>query len=93
MSSRTLILAPSRYEPSARHAPHSHEEIHLSLVLRGALRFRWGVLEGPTEVYDADKDQLRFEIAGSGSVMTFRFDGAESAKTVEIGGGVVFTRR
>jgi CubicO group peptidase (beta-lactamase class C family) len=59
----------------------------------GALRFRWGVLEGPTEVYDADKDQVRFEIAGSGQVMTFRFDDAASAKTVDIGGGVVFTRR
>src|SRR5262245_63176603 len=35
---RTLILAPARYEPSARHAPHSHEELHLSLVLRGGLR-------------------------------------------------------
>jgi CubicO group peptidase (beta-lactamase class C family) len=62
-------------------------------VENGALRFRWGVLEGPTEVYDAEKDQLRFEVAGSGSVMTFRFDGGESAKAVDIGGGAVFTRR
>jgi hypothetical protein len=62
-------------------------------VENGALRFRWGVLEGPTEVYDADKDQLRFEVAGNGQVMTFRFDGAESAKAVDIGGGVTFTRR
>jgi CubicO group peptidase (beta-lactamase class C family) len=62
-------------------------------VENGALRFRWGVLEGPTEVYDADKDQLRFEIIGSGNVMTFRFDGGESAKAVDLGGGAVFMRR
>jgi hypothetical protein len=62
-------------------------------VENGALRFRWGVLEGPTEVYDADKDQLRYETAGSGQIMTFRFDDSESAKTIDIGGGVLFTRR
>ena len=34
---RTFILFPARYESSVRHAPHSHEEMHLSLVLRGGL--------------------------------------------------------
>ena len=33
-----VILVPSRYVPSERHAPHSHEEMHISLVLRGGLR-------------------------------------------------------
>jgi CubicO group peptidase (beta-lactamase class C family) len=61
-------------------------------VENGALRFRWGVLEGPTEVYDAEKDQLRLEIIGSGNIMTFRFDGGDVAKAMEMG-GISFTRR
>jgi AraC family transcriptional regulator len=38
MSPRTLILVPSRYAASLRHAPHSHEELQISFVLRGGLR-------------------------------------------------------
>lgn len=58
----------------------------------GALRYRWGVLEGPTEVFNADNDQLRLEIAGSGYPVAFRFDGPGSARTVEIL-GVTFARQ
>lgn len=46
---------------------------------RGVLRYRWGVLEGPTEVFDAEQDQLRIEIAGAGSVVAFHFEGPAAA--------------
>ena len=58
----------------------------------GGLRFRWGVLSGVAEVYDAEKNQLRIEIAGSGNVVTFGFDGAGKASEVDIG-GAQFRRR
>lgn len=61
-------------------------------VQGGELRYRWGVLEGPCEVFSADADQLRFEIAGSGNVASFRFEGAGGARSVALG-GTVFTRR
>ena len=60
-------------------------------VAGGALRFRWGVLEGPAEVYDADRDELRIEIAGSGTTVAFRFDGAGGARSIVVN-GVTFTR-
>jgi len=50
----------------------------------GALAYRWGVLEGPVEVFDAEADQLRIEIAGSGNVVTFRFDGPGAAKSIDL---------
>jgi CubicO group peptidase (beta-lactamase class C family) len=56
------------------------------------LRYRWGVLEGPVEVYDAEKDQLRIEIASSGTVVTFQFTGPGPAASVALG-GTTFTRR
>jgi CubicO group peptidase (beta-lactamase class C family) len=58
----------------------------------GALQYRWGVLEGPTEVFDAEKDQLRIEVVGSGSVVAFRFDGPGAAKSISMG-PVTFERR
>ena len=52
----------------------------------GALRFRWGVLDGPTEVYDARDDKLRIEVAGDGRVAAFDFDrGEAAAQSVELG--------
>jgi hypothetical protein len=42
-------------------------------VVGGALRYRWGVLDGHTEVFDADKDQVRIEVANSGNVLAFQF--------------------
>jgi CubicO group peptidase (beta-lactamase class C family) len=58
----------------------------------GMLRYRWGVLEGPTEVYDAGSDQLRIEVVGSGQVAAFQFDGPGVAKLVELG-RITFVRR
>ena len=50
----------------------------------GALAYQWGVLEGPVEVFDAATDQLRIEVAGSGTVVAFRFDGPGAAKSIEL---------
>lgn len=58
----------------------------------GALGYRWGVLEGPAEVYDAEKVQLRIEIAGSGTVVGFRFDGSGPATSIDLR-GTTFARR
>jgi hypothetical protein len=58
----------------------------------GMLRFRWGVLEGPTEVFDTDSDQLRIEIGGGEQVAWFRFGEPGRAKSVDLG-GTTFVRR
>jgi CubicO group peptidase (beta-lactamase class C family) len=55
------------------------------------LHFRWGVLDGELEVFDAPTDRLRMEIAGSGRVISFQFDGAERVTSLELD-GVTFTR-
>ncbi len=60
-------------------------------VQRGRLEYRWGALHGPVEVFDATKNQMRLEIAGSGDVVTFGFDGASRAKWIELR-GIRFTR-
>ena len=58
----------------------------------GALRFRWGVLEGPAEVFNAALDQLRIDVAGSATPVTFRF--AESGPAVSLSiGAVTMARR
>lgn len=57
----------------------------------GRLAYRWGALYGPAEIYDATKGQLRIEIAGSGSVVTFSFAGAGPARSLELQ-GVTFAR-
>jgi len=62
------------------------------VVNGGALWYRWGVLDGLAEVFDAEKDQLRIEIAGSGNVISFRFDGPGAAKAIDLN-GTTFARR
>jgi CubicO group peptidase (beta-lactamase class C family) len=57
-----------------------------------ALRFRWGVLEGPVEVFNAEQNQLRFEVAGNGTVVVFRFEGAEGAAKGIAVAGMEFVR-
>ncbi|MGQ0648095.1 MAG: hypothetical protein ACT4P7_11020 [Gemmatimonadaceae bacterium] len=65
----------------------------IDIVARdGSLAYRWGVLDGPTEVFDAEKDQLRIEIAGSGSVVSFRVEGAGPAKSLDLT-GATFVRK
>ncbi len=60
-------------------------------VRGGRLEYRWGVLYGPAEIYDAAKGQIRIEIAGSGAVATFAFGKGGPANTVEMQ-GVSFRR-
>ena len=62
------------------------------MVAGGALRYRWGVLEGPTEVLNAGADQLRVEIIDDGKQTTFHFHGAGPAQSVELG-NIRFVRR
>jgi hypothetical protein len=52
----------------------------------GVLRYRWGVLDGPSEVYDAGRNQLRIEVAGDGRIAAFAFDrGHPAAQSLELG--------
>jgi hypothetical protein len=51
----------------------------------GRLRFTWGVLSGPVEIFDASRHQMRFEMAGGGQVAGFVFDGAGPATAVLLG--------
>jgi CubicO group peptidase (beta-lactamase class C family) len=60
-------------------------------VRDGRLEYRWGALYGPAEIYDAAKQQLRIEIAGSGNVVTFTFADGGPAQSLEVQ-GVTFTR-
>jgi CubicO group peptidase (beta-lactamase class C family) len=55
----------------------------------GTLRFRWGALSGPVEYFDAEKHQMRLEIAGSGAVATFTFDGNAAATSVTLQGATL----
>lgn len=57
----------------------------------GRLEYRWGALYGPVEIFDAAKGQLRIEIAGSGTVVTFGFAGSGPARSLDIQ-GVTFSR-
>lgn len=57
----------------------------------GKLEYSWGVLRGPVEVFDASKHQLRIEVAGSGTPVTFAFPGPGPARSLELG-GIKFTR-
>jgi hypothetical protein len=61
------------------------------MVRDGRLEFRWGALHGLAEVHDAAAHQLRVELAGSGNVATFRFEGSGPAQSVELQ-GVTFRR-
>jgi CubicO group peptidase (beta-lactamase class C family) len=57
----------------------------------GKLEYRWGALYGPVESYDASKDQMRIEIVGSGSVVSFDFPETGPATSLSLQ-GVKFTR-
>jgi CubicO group peptidase (beta-lactamase class C family) len=57
----------------------------------GKLDYRWGAVYGPVEIYDASKDQMRIEIVGSGSVVSFDFPQAGPATSLSLQ-GVKFNR-
>lgn len=50
------------------------------------LQYTWGVLGGEVETFDATKDQLRFVMAGSGTVASFMFPATGPASSVEVQG-------
>ena len=56
------------------------------------LAYAWGAVWGPAEVFDAAKQQLRVEVAGGGSIVTFRFAGPGPATALDVD-GIVFIRR
>lgn len=65
----------------------------LEIIVTGdALRYRWGVLEKPAEVLDADRDQLRLEVIDGGQQASFHFDGRGPAQSVDLG-NIRFVRR
>src|SRR5688572_24159569 len=73
---------------------YSHEYYgSITFEVRGESLFhRWGVLDGPTEVYDAGNNVLRIEFAGNGTTVAFRFSRAGAARSIELL-GEPFTRR
>jgi CubicO group peptidase (beta-lactamase class C family) len=52
----------------------------------GRLEYRWGALYGPVEIFDATRQQMRIEIAGSGNVVTFAFGASRAAEAVTVQG-------
>jgi CubicO group peptidase (beta-lactamase class C family) len=65
----------------------------ITFEVRGnALYYRWGVLSGPAEVYDAADHVLRIEIVDDGTTVPFRFGGRGPARSIEVR-GETFTRR
>lgn len=60
-------------------------------VRDGRLHYRWGALYGPAEIFDAARSQLRIEIAGSGTVVTFDVSGGGPARSLTLQ-GVTFPR-
>ena len=68
----------------------SYGDIVLS-VRDGRLEYRWGALYGPVEIFDAAKHQMRVELAGSATVVTFAFPETGPARSLELQ-GVTFAR-
>jgi CubicO group peptidase (beta-lactamase class C family) len=51
-----------------------------------ALFFKWGVLSGPIEVLNTDRDEFQIEIAASRNTLIFDFDGTPRAQLVSVEG-------
>jgi hypothetical protein len=56
------------------------------------MTYRWGALYGPVEVFDAAKNQMRVEVAGSGNVVTFTFPPTGPAQSIDLQ-GTAFRRK
>jgi len=64
----------------------------ITFTIQGSrLEYRWGAVYGPAEIHDAAKGQMRIEIAGSGSLVTFSFAGDGPAQSLQLQ-GVTFSR-
>lgn len=66
----------------------------LTFGLRGgALQYTWGAVSSPVEVFDAAKHQLRIDVAGTGSVVSFTFGGPGPATALQQSGETFVRRR
>jgi CubicO group peptidase (beta-lactamase class C family) len=83
-------LARPLSEFTGRFSEPSYGELVFTLR-DGRLGFTWGVVSGPAETFDASRHQLRIEIAGTGSPVTFTFGGPGPAQSVQLG-NITFTR-
>jgi CubicO group peptidase (beta-lactamase class C family) len=64
----------------------------LTFTLRdNRLEYSWGVLDGPVEIFDASRLQMRIEVAGTGTPVTFTFSGSGPAQSIQVQ-GVTFAR-
>ena len=64
----------------------------VTFTLEGdALALRWGAVHGAVEIFDAGRDQLRVEVAGIGSVVSFDFGAPGVARSIRLL-GETFTR-
>ncbi len=61
-------------------------------VRGGEMHFRWGAIYGPVEIYDAERRQLRVEVAGNGAVVSFDFGDSGPARSITMM-GETFGRR
>ena len=61
-------------------------------MLNGALHYRWGVLDGPTEIYSAARNVMRIEIAGDGYTAAFDFGAGSGAASAVVLAGTRFER-
>jgi CubicO group peptidase (beta-lactamase class C family) len=68
---------------TGRFAEPAFGEIQFTLA-DNRLTFRWGVLQGPVEIFDAEKRQMRIEIAGSGVVVTFDLPEKGPARSIQV---------
>jgi CubicO group peptidase (beta-lactamase class C family) len=93
-SVRRSRQVPLRHPVSAFAGSYFNEALGtITFTATGSgLRYRWGVLGGPAEVYDAAKDQLRVEVAGTGTVVSFRFNGDGPAKAIVVQGDTYLRR-
>ncbi len=57
-------------------------------LTKGKLRYRWGDVYGPVEIFDASKNQMRIEVVGSGNVVTFNFPETGPAASVSLQGAL-----
>ena len=87
-STRRSRQAPLRRPLADFAGSYDHEAYGtISFEMRGGtLSYRWGVLEGPADVYDAGDNVLRIEFAGNGTTIPFTFGGPGGARSVEVMG-------
>jgi CubicO group peptidase (beta-lactamase class C family) len=75
---------------TGRFSDHAFGEVAFTLR-DGRLGYSWGVLRGPAEILDASRHQMRIEIAGSGTPVSFDLSGPGAAQSIQIQ-GVTFNR-